>query len=226
MTRPRRIDRRSLRFSVTFLDRFVVDTISSISNRNDHDRNVDEENSIRSKNRTESWRIGRCKRRCLTVAAANSFQAWKGATGVIGHNLVDILIYKQSLMKFLVFINNALQPRAALAPVSASVPGNPMPSPILLLLILRFPSHPSLSPLHRGALCHPLSLPTFRTNLSSLFPFYLAPRILRYTSISAILLLYFQTYYTHTFIYIYKLRIFRIEKRDGTIYIREKKGED
>lgn len=136
MTRPRRIDRRSLRFSVTFLDRFVVDTISSISNRNDHDRNVDEENSIRSKNRTESWRIGRCKRRCLTVAAANSFQAWKGATGVIGHNLVDSLIYKQSLMKFLVFINNALQPRAALAPVSASVPGNPMPSPILLLLIL------------------------------------------------------------------------------------------
>lgn len=36
----------------------------------------------------------------------------EGATGVIGHNLVDSLIYKQSLMKFLVFINNALQPRA------------------------------------------------------------------------------------------------------------------
>lgn len=46
------------------------------------------------------------------TAAANSFQARKGATGVIGHNLVDSLIYKQSLMKFLVFINNALQPRA------------------------------------------------------------------------------------------------------------------
>lgn len=45
-------------------------------------------------------------------AAANSFQAREGATGVIGHNLVDSLIYKQSLMKFLVFINNALQPRA------------------------------------------------------------------------------------------------------------------
>lgn len=47
-----------------------------------------------------------------TTAAANSFQAREGATGVTGHNLVDSLIYKQSLMKFLVFINNALQPRA------------------------------------------------------------------------------------------------------------------
>lgn len=62
-----------------------------------------------------------------TAATANSFQARKGATGVIGHNLVDSLIYKQSLMKFLVFINNALQPRATLAPVSASVPGYPHP---------------------------------------------------------------------------------------------------
>lgn len=42
--------------------------------------------------------------------------ARRRATGVIGHNLVDSLIYKQSLMKFLVFINNALQPSAR-APV-------------------------------------------------------------------------------------------------------------
>lgn len=162
------------------------------------------------------------------MAAANSFQAWKGATGVIGHNLVDSLIYKQSLMKFLVFINNALQPRAALAPVSASVPGNPMPSPILLLLILRFPSHP-LSPLHRGAPCHPLSLPTFRTNLSSLFPFYLASRILRYTSISAISFFYiFKRYNTHTHKHIYRVYIVYIldRKERWNKRIREKKGEN
>lgn len=84
----------------------------------------------------ESRTVGRCKRRCLPVPAANSFQAREGATGVIGHNLVDSLIYKQSLMKFLVFINNALQPRAALPPLSASVPGNPVPSSHLLLLAL------------------------------------------------------------------------------------------
>jgi hypothetical protein len=30
--------------------------------------------------------------------------------GVIMYNLVDILIYKQSLMKFLLFINNTLSP--------------------------------------------------------------------------------------------------------------------
>ena len=68
------------------------------------------------------------------AAAANSFQAGKGATGVIGHNLVDSLIYKQSLMKFLVFINNVLQPRAALAPGVGigTLPGeshHPLPYP-------------------------------------------------------------------------------------------------
>lgn len=71
----------------------------------------------------------------------------EGATGVIGHNLVDSLIYKQSLMKFLVFINNALQPRAPVC--RHRYPGiprcfHPSPSrsspllyPSIFLLILR-----------------------------------------------------------------------------------------
>lgn len=99
-----------------------------------------------------------------TAAAANSFQAGKGATGVIGHNLVDSLIYKQSLMKFLVFINNVLQPRAALAPgVGIGTRESHHPRPLLLLLILRFPSRPPPPPppLHRDVLRHPLFLPCF-----------------------------------------------------------------
>lgn len=81
-----------------------------------------------------------------TTAPANSFQAREGATGVIGHNLVDSLIYKQSLMKFLVFINNALQPRAPVCRHRYSgIPLSPSPSrssppllyPSIFLLILR-----------------------------------------------------------------------------------------
>lgn len=83
------------------------------------------------------------------TAAANSFQAREGATGVIGHNLVDSLIYKQSLMKFLVFINNALQPRAPVCRhrypgiprcLSLSLPirsSPPLLYPSIFLLILR-----------------------------------------------------------------------------------------
>lgn len=80
------------------------------------------------------------------IAAANSFQAREGATGVIGHNLVDSLIYKQSLMKFLVFINNALQPRAPVCRhrypgiprcLSPSRSSPPLLYPSIFLLILR-----------------------------------------------------------------------------------------
>lgn len=80
-----------------------------------------------------------------TTAAANSFQAREGATGVIGHNLVDSLIYKQSLMKFLVFINNALQPRAPVCRHRYSgIPFSPSPSPPLLatpFIPFHFPAH-------------------------------------------------------------------------------------
>lgn len=87
------------------------------------------------------------------TAAANSFQARKGATGVIGHNLVDSLIYKQSLMKFLVFINNALQPRALVC--RHRYPGIPR-----CLSLSPFPSHslpPPFIPFHFPA--HTASVP-------------------------------------------------------------------
>lgn len=93
------------------------------------------------------------------AAAANSFQAREGATGVIGHNLVDSLIYKQSLMKFLVFINNALQPRARRCVPGHRYPGIRrslsaslslrFPLPLLLLHPSHFPAHTPMQPLPR-----------------------------------------------------------------------------
>lgn len=62
--------------------------------------------------------IFKCQKRIsVSRGKTNSSSAFRrrGESGycqrVIGHNLVDSLIYKQSLMKFLVFINNALQAR-------------------------------------------------------------------------------------------------------------------
>lgn len=78
------------------------------------------------------------------AAAANSFQAREGATGVIGHNLVDSLIYKQSLMKFLVFINNALQPRAPVC--RHRYPGIPFSHPLYAFLSPSLPLSSSSTP--------------------------------------------------------------------------------
>lgn len=71
-----------------------------------------------------------CKRQPIV------FRPGKAPAGVIGHNLVDSLIYKQSLMKFLVFINNALQPRypSVCVGVSALVPRNTSPFSLFLTL--------------------------------------------------------------------------------------------
>lgn len=98
------------------------------------------------------------------AAAANSFQAREGATGVIGHNLVDSLIYKQSLMKFLVFINNALQPRAPVC--RHRYPGIPFSLTLPLL-------SPSVSLVHHHLL------------LLLLHPFYTLPFSYSYSAASA-----------------------------------------
>lgn len=104
------------------------------------------------------------------TAAANSFQAREGATGVIGHNLVDSLIYKQSLMKFLVFINNALQPRAPVCrhrysgiPLSLSLS---LPLSTTPFIPFHFPAHtPVPSFRARTIVRHPLS-PGFQLTLT------------------------------------------------------------
>lgn len=96
-----------------------------------------------------------------TAAAANSFQAQEGATGVIGHNLVDSLIYKQSLMKFLVFINNALQPAAA---VGIGTRESRAPAPLFA------PRAPSTVLLHRASSSDTLYRPfLLALSLSPLF---------------------------------------------------------
>lgn len=103
-----------------------------------------------------------------TTAAANSFQAREGATGVIGHNLVDSLIYKQSLMKFLVFINNALQPRAPVCrhrysgiPLSLSLPLFTTP-----FIPYHFPAHTPVPSLPRVPSSDTLYRPGFQPTLT------------------------------------------------------------
>lgn len=93
----------------------------------------------------------------------------EGATGVIGHNLVDSLIYKQSLMKFLVFINNALQPRAPVC--RHRYPGIPRCFSLSLPLFtpfipFHFPAHTPVPPLPRVPSSDTLYRPGFQPTLT------------------------------------------------------------
>lgn len=114
------------------------------------------------------WHVGLGKGNA--TAAANSFQAREGATGVIGHNLVDSLIYKQSLMKFLVFINNALQPRAPVC--RHRYPGIPRCLSLCLSLFttpfipFHFPAHTPMPPLPRVPSSNTLYRPGFQLTLT------------------------------------------------------------